>query len=313
MIKSLKVLVPLAIAAPLLLGFSLEVVPADIRYPFSTWGTSWPEPMKVAYSQLNMVRWAVDNFVDANNRLPASWEELAGSEYASYLRLWNGYQGRAAKVYFLAPPAEEDLSAFYGDIFAVPTLVGTRQGLELRTYVPPDPEKGSYLWAKPTTVGANPGQRRWNHIMRRQGRELRDRVVSLYCDRLRSAAASAALTIVPPVHTGFGAGLSLKELEEFWWLVAPSSIINPYTGEPIREVSLENATPGEVTFLPVQLNLDPVQWFKGPSEFRPSSYPLRAVVICYDGNSQPIYPEELAFAARLRPSHLPPIPETLER
>jgi hypothetical protein len=292
---------------------SLNVVPADLRYPFNVWGTNLSGPLQVAYNQLNMVKWAVTGFVTEKNRLPVSWEELADSEHASYLRLRNAYHNRPARVSFSLPPPEAERGQVFGDIFALPYTSGKRHGLELRAYVPPDPDRGEYLWQKPRTLPLHQGIERdlAAHSARRQAREPKDRVVSIYCDRLRSSASSIARTIVPPVHYAFGVPLSLRVLEDFWWEIDPSAIVNPYTGKVIREVALESPSPGEVTFLPVQLGLDPIRWFKGPSEFRPALYPLQPVVICYDGNAQPIYSELLAFASRNRPNDLPPIPETL--
>jgi hypothetical protein len=279
-------------------------------YPFSLSEQPLNVEQRQMYGAMMTLRRALSSYKLREGGVPARVDDLLKSPSGAWFTPRNPYNGQPARVRMVpAVPAE------VGDLILMvpPSRNANWAGMELRAYAKGLPGELPYFYhfVPRSRVPEEVREAYSSQAVRLKGLTEQERQVESYAAVLEACANKANETKVPGYKEVFGGIASLADLRAAWWECDPSVITNPFTGKPVREVPVTAPSPGEVTFLPVQLDLDVTQRYKGSLADRPESYPRGVVIIGWTANLKPVDWARLSFANRFRPSDLDPLPVSI--
>lgn len=290
--------------------------PAEKTYPFQLGSEALDARAKEVFSNAVTLKAALMLYfhhLAPPNETDFDMVRFLSSPFGSFLKFNNPYAEGPAKV-FSNPPAMAGQRE-YGNLALV---MGSSSGwwrVEIRGFTPTLPDGKDYLYVRvpSSTRGTDLAEEKdaKAHLAERfNALKPRDRVVMMYSRLLEGSANRAQMTVLDGVKPNFGGAETLSELSRFWWIINPNAIYNPYTNQPVREVTLENAEPGEVTFLPIRrLRSRASETGSLDERYRPATLPNDVVVVGYGEDRLPVEPRLLLLAVMMRPKDLPPLPQ----
>lgn len=270
-----------------------------------------PEPFKVAWQTAVYFEGVYSAFNFMNGRNPTTWEELSGHPYmvVPIESLWNAYENRPVRVIQQDPPCPDNASISPGDI-----MVGHRTGgAELVVNVgvvlpsPPFPEDDRMCLATNPATNAEELVDQWFDIYDTEDPtatvgtfrfDEREWMNTATAEEKTLAALARIVREVADLshHLWKRHPVDWQDFKDmFYWA---SAIRNPYTGQPIQDVSTLSPSAGDCTYNPDDIDtpyyipeigrsfIPPREQLIRDAEY--TTWPQFVTMYCYNDRLEPV-------------------------
>ncbi|MHA2620816.1 MAG: hypothetical protein V2G42_03680 [bacterium JZ-2024 1] len=292
--------------------------PDDPNPPGQSLTAYWncPDPYKIALQNTLYLEGVYEAFIRMNGRNPTSWEELSAEPYmvVPLSSLRNAYENRPIRVIHEDPPCGTDSRITPGDI-----VVGhypDRPELHIGVGViqPSPPWNHPFKWCFGVYPAMNPEELVTDDYLILVGTfdpdndDSWDNEDVSFDERVwMTTATPEEKTLAAIAHVVEGAVEFAPHLmkrypidwqdfkDNFYWA---SELRNPYTGQPIEEVSTRNPSPGNCTYNPEDLIFPYNDELTGTFALPPreqmiqdalyTTWPSQVRVFCYNRNLEPV-------------------------